>query len=476
MAFSSLAFVFLFLPILLAVYFWAAPRLEVRWSKLLLIAASLLFYATAQVADLPLLLGSISVNYLVSRGLGPEARLSPRSRRWLLIAALAGNILFLCAFKYAIFFVGIFHQLTHTAMPVAKSSFPLGISFFTIQQIMYLVDRYQGLIEDQSPLDFILFASFFPYVTMGPIVRWQQIGPQIQDPKARFWNPDNIATGLFIFVVGFFKKVVLADSFYRWADAGFAYPAPLSAAGAWIAALAFTFELYFDFSGYTDMALGAALMLNFKLPQNFDSPFRATSIIDFWRRWHITLTNFITGYLYTPMLRAFRRPTLHQALAATFLAMVIAGFWHGANWTFVVFGGLHGIALAANQFWRQKKLPMFKPLGWLLTFTFVVISMVFFRSANLHQGAQMVASMFGQGSAGVFSYQPWTGIERAGQFTGLTWLLCGIGAIVIGRSSLELQRAFKPSRLTLAACVAMAVVACIYANGVVSRSFVYRAF
>jgi D-alanyl-lipoteichoic acid acyltransferase DltB (MBOAT superfamily) len=463
MSFNSLAFLFIFLPVVVAGYFLLGRGANRNWPKIWLLAASLAFYSGGRIGDLPVLLASVVVNCLIAKRL-----LKPGGRRGALLAAgIAANVLFLCYFKYAGFFFG-----TSNA---AHVWFPLGISFFTIQQIMFLVDCYEGLIEGHNWLDYLVFAGFFPYVTMGPIVRWKQVAPQLNDAKGWRFNPDNVATGLYVLAIGLFKKVVLADSFFRWADAGFSYGQPLSLVGGWITALAFAFQLYFDFSGYTDMAIGAALMLNINLPQNFNAPFRAQSITDFWRRWHMTLTNFFTTYLYTPMIRTMKKATIGKAMLATFVTMLIIGFWHGPNWTFVIFGALHGVALAVNQYWRKKKWPMPGPLGWLLTFTFVVVALVFFRAASVTQATEIIASMFSL-RGGVFNYEPWSGIGRVDQLLGIGWMLFGVAIQMRGKSSLELQRTFKPSWATVAVAVGLAAVSCIYVNGVVSRSFVYRDF
>jgi alginate O-acetyltransferase complex protein AlgI len=464
MTFNSLGFMFLFLPAVVAGYFLLGRGTDRRWPKVWLLAASLLFYSGGRIGTLPVLIGSVAANCLLATWLLNSEGPFRLHRRAVLFGGIAANVGFLCAFKYA----GLFAVTRHIP-------FPLGISFFTIQQIMFLVDCYEGLVEGHNWLDYFVFAGLFPYVTMGPIVRWKQVAPQLNDPKGWRLNPDNVAAGLFVFVIGLFKKVVLADSFFRWADAGFSYSHPLSLAGGWIAALAFTFQLYFDFSGYTDMAIGAGLMLNINLPQNFNAPFRALSISDFWRRWHMTLTNFFTTYMYTPIIRAMAQVTIAKAMLATFVVMVIIGFWHGANWTFVVFGALHGVALALNQLWKKLKWPMPAPLAWLLTFTFVVVALVFFRSASLTQAGQVVASMFSL-RGGLFNYEPWSGIGRVDQLLGIGWMLFGLATQIRGKSSLELQRAFRPSWTTAATAVALAVISCIYANGVVSRSFVYRDF
>lgn len=475
MSFNSFPFIFVFLPITLAGFVLFGRGVGRTWQKIWLMAVSFVFFAVGQLQDLPLLLGSMAINYVIAAYLIRKNGFLLLSHRALLVIGVSSNILFLCYFKYAVFFVQVVDRLFGAGIRVPQSSFPLGISFYTIFQIMFLVDCYEGLVEGHAWLDHFVFASLFPYVTMGPIVRWKQIVPQLDDPNGRGANPDNVATGLFVFVVGLFKKVVLADSFFRWADAGFNYGHPLSFVGSWIAALAFAFQLYFDFSGYTDMAIGAALMLNIKLPQNFDAPFRSRSIVEFWRRWHITLTSFITTYLYTPMIRSMARLTFGKMMLATFVAMVIAGFWHGANWTFIVFGALHGAALVVNHCWKKLKWQLADPLAWLLTFTFVVVTFVVFNSRNVTQAVHLVESMFSMHN-GVFSYQPWTGIDRVDQVTGIGWMLFGIAILYRAPSSTELQRAFRPSWAMVTLTVALAAVACIYTNGVVSRSFVYRDF
>jgi len=464
---------FLFIPVVILGYFLIGDLAGGRWRKIWLLATSLAFFATASVRDVALLLCSLAANYVFASLLLAPRREGSVSKRVLFIFAVSANILFLCYYKYSNFFLQLVSPGASHTWHV--SPFPLGISFYTIYQVMFLVDCYEGLVEGHNWLDHFVFGGLFPYVTMGPIVRWKQVVPQLNAASAAGANADNIAKGVFLFVSGLFKKAVLADSFFRWADAGFSWQHPLSLAGGWLAALAFSFELYFDFSGYTDMALGVALILNLNLPQNFDAPFRAQSIMEFWRRWHITLTNFITTYLYTPMIRTFSRPTFAAALAATFLAMVIAGLWHGPNWTFVIFGALHGAALVINQCWRKMKLPMPPRIGWLLTFTFVVISLVFFRSPTATHAVDMLRSMFTL-NGGLFNYEPWMGIEHVDQVLGITWMLIGAGIVCWAPSSMEMERTFKPSWRVAALTIAMAVVACGYVNGVVSRSFVYRDF
>lgn len=474
MNFNSFSFIFLFLPAAL-VGFYALGTIQARTSlKPWLLAASLVFMAAGRLQDLPFLMASIALNCMVATQLTILPSGS-RRRRTVFVAGLAGNLLFLGYFKYKAFLVALADQWMGLHISVSRPSFPLGISFYTVYQIMLLVDCYEDLAEDYNWRDHLVFASFFPYVTMGPIVRWKQIVPQLNGPDFGKAQWDNLARGLYIFVIGLFKKVVLADSFFRWSDAGFNFGGSLSLVGAWITALTFTCQLYFDFSGYTDMAIGVALMFNITLPANFNAPYRSQSLIEFWRRWHITLSNFITTYLYTPMIRGMQKVSFSRMMLVTFVAMLIAGFWHGANWTFVVFGSLHGLGLVANQIWKRRKRHMPGPIAWALTFIFVVITFVFFNSRDLSQAGQIVRSMFSIRTA-MFSYEPWLGIDRIDQVTGVAWMLLGTLILYRAPSSQALQQKFRPSWMTVAATMALAALALIYTNGVVSRSFVYRDF
>lgn len=481
MTFNSFGYLFLFLPLAWAGYFLLGRiSRSSAWPKLWLIASSLVFYASARVDHLLLLLGSAAFNYwmahlLVARppGNGQEPRGAAKN---ILIFGITANIGFLALFKYAGFFVLNLNSVAGTHIPLPHVAFPLGISFFTIQQITFLVDCYEGLVENHNALDHMTFISMFPYVTMGPIVRWKDVVPQLNALGAARVNADNCAVGLYVFAIGLFKKAVLADTFFRWADAGFAYSSPLSFAGGWISAIAFTLQLYFDFSGYTDMALGSAKMLNIQLPQNFDAPFRTQSIGEFWRAWHITLTNFITTYLYTPIVRSFKKLTFPKAMFATFISMVIAGFWHGASWNFLIFGALHGAALVTHQWWKKRKTPLPAPLAWAVTFAFVFSAMVFFRAPDVPQALRMLTSMYTPGFTQFFSYEPWSGIDRVEQLTGLLWMAVGAAVLARGKSSLQLQKSFQPSMPRVAFASVLLLIGLIYANGVVSRSFVYRDF
>jgi len=369
MLFQSFGFLLVFLPIVAlgnaAFRRHAGPRAAQVW----LLAASLFFYAFPRPGYLPLLVGSILFNWTMARWIAAQA--DSGRRKALLWVGLAANVAFLASFKYVRFLFGDWIALPNW-------DFPLGISFFTLTQIMYLVDCYQELSAPISFLDHASVVAFFPYVSSGPLVRARAIADQFRAPR-----PELAARGLYLFALGLVKKVALADSFATLANAGFGAVGQLSCFEAWLFSLAYTFQIYFDFSGYSDMAVGLAWMLGVDIPQNFNKPYVSRSISEFWQRWHISLSSFITNYLYTPILRSFRKATLRTSAFATILAMAIAGLWHGPGWTFIVFGLMHGIALAVNQAWKKSKRRLPPGMGWLFTFMLVNAAFVVFRSPTM---------------------------------------------------------------------------------------------
>ena len=397
MLFNSYGFIFLFLPVSLAVYFLLnRMRLTIGASAWLLLV-SLFFYSWWNVRYLPLMLGSILFNYTIGVLLSDSEvlRKQPVSKKAIFVSGVTVNILFLGYFKYMDFFIGNMNVLfgTHVALP--NIVLPLGISFFTITQIAFLVDAYGGLVIERSLLNYSLFVTFFPHLLAGPILHHKEMMPQFDAVRNKVLNYRNLSCGMFLFVVGLFKKVVIADQLSPTVKAGFDLAKTLNFFEAWVASLSYTFQLYFDFSGYTDMALGVGLMFNIVLPRNFNSPYKAASIIDFWKRWHITLSSFITSYLYTPLLRSFQDVTYRNSLIAVFVAMLICGFWHGAGWTYVIWGALQGLALVVNHLWRKRKLKMPRWLGWFITINFFNLSLVFFRSKNWDDVLKLLKGMFG---------------------------------------------------------------------------------
>jgi D-alanyl-lipoteichoic acid acyltransferase DltB (MBOAT superfamily) len=300
------------------------------------------------------------------------------SKKSILVIGITANLGLLGYFKYSDFLIENINSTLSADVPLLDLALPLAISFFTFQQIAYLVDSYRRETTEYDFLNYAVFVSFFPQLIAGPIVHHKEMMPQFANIRTKVINYKNISLGLFIFSIGLFKKVVIADSFSVWANAGFDTASTLNLFEAWATSLSYTFQLYFDFSGYTDMAIGTALLFNIKLPINFHSPYKSTNIQDFWRRWHITLSRFLRDYVYIP-LGGNRNGNFHtyNNLMATF---ILGGIWHGAGWTFVFWGFLHGMALVIFRLWNQLGLKLWTWLAWAITFNFINITWVFFRA------------------------------------------------------------------------------------------------
>ncbi|MDY6896734.1 MAG: MBOAT family protein, partial [Cyanobacteriota bacterium] len=393
MLFNSLEFIFLFLPITLLAFFQIGKTGNYRFAIAFLVAASVLFYGWWNPPYLILLIFSLIFNYFIGSALSNKFKIY-FSKKLLLTLGIIVNLALIGYFKYANFFLSSVSGLVGKNFDIENIVLPLAISFFTFQQIAYLVDAYKGETKEYNFLDYCLFVTFFPQLIAGPIVHHKEVMPQFADKSTYRFNLENMAVGMTIFSMGLFKKVVFADNIavyatpiFKAASEGVA-PALFE---AWIAALAYTLQLYFDFSGYSDMAIGIARMFGIKLPINFNSPYKAISISDFWRRWHITLSNFLRDYLYIP-LGGSRKGEIRRNLNLL-ITMLLGGLWHGAGWTFVFWGGLHGTYLVINHQYRslRKRLGhdlrntnwLDRGFGWLITFVAVVIGWVFFRAESI---------------------------------------------------------------------------------------------
>jgi len=394
--FNSYEFIFVFLPVSFFGYFYLNHKRLITASKVWLVFSSLFFYSWWNIVYLPLILISVFFNYFIARSIvgSDEIKKKYFSKKSLLKIGLVFNIGLLAYFKYADFFISNTNSLINTDIGLLHLALPLAISFFTLQQIAFLVDSYEGLAKEKNLLNYIIFVTFFPQLIAGPIVHHKEMMPQFISIRNKARNYKNIAMGLFILSIGLFKKVVIADTFAIWATSGFDMATTLNLFEAWFTSFSYTFQLYFDFSGYTDIAIGAALLFNIKLPINFNSPYKATGIIDFWQRWHITLSRFITTYIYTPLIKSFDNLNFHKAMIATVITFLIAGLWHGASWMFVIFGGLHGLALVVNNYWKKTKIKMNKILAWFITFNFVNITMIFLRAEEWSDAIKVLSSMF----------------------------------------------------------------------------------
>jgi len=390
--FNSYEFIFFFLPFTFFIYFFLLNQRLVTGAKGFLVFASLFFYSWWNITYLPIILSSMLFNYVIGNSLNENFKKAKVSKRALLTFGIVSNVALLGYFKYSDFFITNFNLAFDGSVPLLHLALPLAISFFTFQQIAYLVDSYRGETKEYDFLNYSLFVTFFPQLIAGPIVHHSEMMPQFASRWNLVKNYKNIAAGLFIFSIGLFKKVVIADQFAIWATSGFDVATTLNLLEAWTTSLSYTFQLYFDFSGYTDMAIGIALLFNIKLPINFNSPYKALDIQDFWRRWHITLSRFLKEYIYIPLggnrKGEFRT---YNNLLATF---IIGGIWHGAGWTFVFWGFLHGIALVIHRFWQTLGFKLPKVLAWFITFNFINIAWVFFRAKEWEDAMKVLGSMF----------------------------------------------------------------------------------
>lgn len=396
MLFNSYPFAFGFLPIALLLY-WALTAADARRAcAAFLILASLFFYGWWNWHYLFLFGFSIAFNFGWSLPLAPtpgaDAR-AERRRRVLLGIGVAVNLALLGYFKYRDFLVDSAGALLGTHWRMPPLVLPLAISFFSFEQITFLVSAFRGEPGAGDFVSYLLFIAFFPHLIAGPIVRYMQIYPQFNRNTRFRLTAENLSDGLMIFAVGLFKKVMLADTFRPMANPLFDRTMRLGFCDAWGGALAFALEIYFDFSGYSDMAIGLARMFGVVFPENFESPYQARDIIQFWRRWHITLSFFLRDYLYIP-LGGNRRGKLRRDLNL-FVTMVLGGLWHGANWTFVIWGTLHGIYLWINHVWRERGHRLPGAAAWLLTFLLTTAAWVFFRAPTFSRAADFFAGMSG---------------------------------------------------------------------------------
>ncbi|MBR2179460.1 MAG: MBOAT family protein [Selenomonadaceae bacterium] len=387
MLFNSYEFIFLYIPIVFIMYFALAKYFGKRSAIFWLVITSFFFYGYWDWHYVALLFLSICFNYTI----GTRIIKSVSSGYWLSFG-IVGNLLILGYFKYAAFFLENINLLLGSdTFVVPNIILPLGISFFTFTQTAYLIDAYRGEVKDTSFLVYCEFVTIFPHLIAGPIINHKDMIPQFTKSQNFVMNYKNIAMGLTLFSIGLFKKQVIADKLSPWVGKAFENVDSLSFIEAWIGAISYTFQLYFDFSGYSEMAIGLGLMFNLKFPMNFDSPYKSTSIIEFWRKWHMTLGLWVKNYLYIP-LGGNRRGEIRKNINL-FVSMLLIGLWHGAGWTFVLWGGMHGIFLVINHWWRKLNINLPKFINWLLTFGCVVVAWVFFRAENFNDAFALLRSM-----------------------------------------------------------------------------------
>ena len=470
MLFNSVEFIFGFLPVVALVFFgiarWSHPA-AAAWLAL----ASLFFYGWWNWTYVPLLVASGAFNYYCGVHLARFVR-AQRSRAAgaLLAFAVTANLLLLGYYKYANFFLGIWGSVSGNASGIGQVILPLGISFFTFTQIAFLADVYRGFVKEYNPIHYGLFITYFPHLIAGPILHHREMMPQFQETRTYRLNLEDVAVGLTIFFIGLFKKTVIADSVAAYASPLFVQPDAPDLLAAWGGALAYTFQLYFDFSGYSDMAIGLSRVFGVKLPLNFDSPYKAQNIVDFWRRWHMTLSRFLRDYLYIS-LGGNRNGPIRRYLNL-FVTMLLGGLWHGAGWTFVVWGGLHGAYLIVNHGWTALRQRLGQDsdrtttggqtLARLITFVSVVIGWVFFRAANVDDALAILRGMAGMNGvsipAGLATYLPpsvGTALEHWGIAFPLgggsrlvfqySWIVALLPVVMLAPNTQEILGRFQPA-------------------------------
>jgi len=426
MLFNSFEFLFVFLPIVLFGFFLISRRsatLAAGWLAL----ASVVFYGWWNWRFVPLLIGSIAVNYVMGITI---ARAEGSARTRIFAFAVAADLLALAYFKYANLLVTSLNAIVDTHVGALNIVLPLGISFFTFTQIAYLADVFERKAREPRLVHYALFVSYFPHLIAGPILHHHEMMPQFAAARTYRPQPNRILVGTVMFVLGLAKKVLIADNLAPYANAVFAAPDHPTLLVAWGGVLAYALQIYFDFSGYSDMAIGLSLLFGIRLPLNFNSPYKATSIIDFWRRWHMTLSRFLRDYLYVPLGGNRKGETRRYVNLMT--TMVLGGLWHGAGWNFAIWGALHGLYLTINHLWRR----LFGHLGpparggriasVALTFLAVNVAWVFFRAPDVATGRQLLSGMFGLHGvslpAGLVAFEP---LRRALESIGVDAFLGG---------------------------------------------------
>jgi alginate O-acetyltransferase complex protein AlgI len=484
MVFSSVLFLFYFLPVFLLLY-WAVPQ---RFKNLVALVASLLFYAWGGLNFLALFLGSVVINFFLIRFMD-EAPERWKQRIFLIISIIL-NVSMLFYFKYANFFLenasAVRGYFGGPPLSWEKVVLPIGISFFTFEKLTYTIDVYRGVNKPlKSFWDFLLYIMLFPKMIAGPIVRFHEIAGQLTDRQA-FDTADEKLAGLFRFAIGLAKKVLIANVLGEQADAIFKLdPATLSASTAWIGALAYTFQIYFDFSGYSDMAIGLGRLMGFQFPENFNSPYVSRSITEFWQRWHITLGRWMRDYLYIPLGGNRVRPSrLYINLWTVF---ILSGFWHGAAWTFIAWGAYHGFFLVLERLFLLRVYKRLGVLSILPTFVVTVVGWVLFRAETLSGAGTYLGRLLGH--TYTVSADSWAGIPSTAvpvvpsnwqQFDRQFWILLGVGAVcafmnaapALEHRALSLYAAHQLSwRRTMAFGLATTLLLLLSAGTIVGSSF-----
>lgn len=460
MLFSAPEFIFIFLPITFFVYFFLTSKVNFYYAKVWLLLASLVFYAYWHPVNVLLIIGSMVFNFMLGK------KLYRSSSKSLLVFAISANLLLLGYYKYTDFLLSNVNLAFGADITLLHIALPLGISFFTFQQIGFLVDNYTKGVHDFKFIDYCLFVTFFPQLIAGPIVHHAELMPQFAAVKNRILNPDNVAKGLVVFNMGLAKKLIIADNVAVIVSNGYANSSLLGAMDAWVTSIAYSIQLYFDFSGYSDMAIGLGLLFNVVIPLNFNSPYRSVNIQDFWRRWHITLSRFLRDYIYIPLGGSKKGEWF--TYRNLFLTFLLGGIWHGAGWTFVLWGALHGAALVVHRVFSNHVKAVPSWVGVVITFLFVNFAWIYFKSPTWQIAVDMTRAMVGLQTKVA-------GFSLVNDYYALPiWIVSVI--LLFSKNTQELAEKFVYNWKWLMMLVALVILNLIFLNSAISQEFLYFDF
>lgn len=467
--FNSFWFILLLLPVSVFVFFRLAITNRVA-ALYWLILASLVFFSINHFQSGIVLVGSGGINYFLANII---VRTNGFKKKAWFILGIVFNVGLLLYIKYLGFLMGMVNDIFNTNSLWGRGVLTVGISFITFQQISYLIEVYWEKISstDMSLRNYAIYLLFFPKLINGPITRFKEIIPQFSNGNFKI-NYENMVKGLYVFFIGLFKKVVIADTLAIFVNNGYSDPAHLSLLEGWVTSLAYTFQIYFDFSGYTDMAIGTALMFNIVLPFNFNSPYRSQNIREFWKRWHITLTRFLTDYIYVPMGGSHNGEI--KTIRNTMITFLLSGVWHGVGWTFIVWGLLHGIAMVVHRLWSKLDIKIPKIISWFITFNFVNIAWIFFRAESFKDATGILEAMLGMHS--LYKFEIYTGLGRY-EIPLLVLIISVIIFIVLSDfNSNHYINSINTTTTRLLCFIVLIVISMFYLNYSTPKGFIYNDF
>jgi alginate O-acetyltransferase complex protein AlgI len=469
MLFNSFQYILVFLPLSVLVYYLLI-HFDERYAKCWLIFVSATFYSIGSFVYLPLLLLSIISNYAIISVVTEKC--NRNKKRIFFYIGIFFNIGLLGYFKYADFYIMNTTSIFNLNISLTRITLPLAMSFYTFQQISLLIDIYRGEIKNVRFFDYTLYIMFFPRLLMGPITRYNELVPQFRSAKCNAIDYNNMSIGLYLFFIGLFERIVVADTFGIYADLGFGSPQSLTMLSAWATSISFTFQIFFDFSGYTDMAIGTAYFFNIRLPINFNCPYLSINIREFWRRWHITLSHCLRDYIYRPL--GGNRKGEVRTCTNIMITFLIGGLWHGAGWTFIAWGGIHGIALCLQRIWAKSQIKLSNTLSLFITFNVVNIAWVFFRAKSIDDAVNVLKTMVGFNNIlGLETFSSIGKIEHTIDLFVATFAVCvafnlkNINSIILFSN---------PSKIMIFKTILVVLIGLLFLNSTIPREFIYNDF